>query len=303
MSGNSARSSSHTAPIVCSRGVVRGWFGASCSWEQEGHPVLADLHLVVGGEHGALDPVPVDERAVEAAEVADREGRSPSRTISAWRRETVTSSRKTWQSGERPMSVRSPAVSKLSPASPLRRARRARDRGPRRVHALLARARPGRGSGSSPPARPDGGTRRSGRSSSRPPGSGSRTPGSRRGSSRRAAEDRPEIRRRRHGGPAPPPLPLGPQDVDPSVEHAPAEREVVLLALELDDRRAQLVVRERRRSDPGAQRRARRDVARALEERSLERRRRRHAPSVPVSTWVRRRPTRSPRSASICSCS
>ena len=43
---------------------------------------------------------------------------SPSRSSSAWRRETVTSSRKTSQSGERPISVRSPIAWKLSPALP-----------------------------------------------------------------------------------------------------------------------------------------------------------------------------------------
>ena len=75
---------------------------------------------------------------------------------------------------------------------------------------------------------------------------------------------------------APPSLALGPQDVDSPVEHPAAERQVVLLPLELDDRGAQLVVRERRRSDVGVRGRLVRDVARALEERSLERRRRRH---------------------------
>src|SRR5688500_8086307 len=43
---------------------------------------------------------------------------SPSRRISACLRETVTSSRKTSQSGERPISVRSPDGKKLSPALP-----------------------------------------------------------------------------------------------------------------------------------------------------------------------------------------
>ena len=43
---------------------------------------------------------------------------SPSRTSSAWRRETVTSSRKTSHSGERPISVRSAEGKKLSPALP-----------------------------------------------------------------------------------------------------------------------------------------------------------------------------------------
>ena len=43
----------------------------------------------------------------------------PSRSIStAWLRDTVTSSRKISQSGERPMRVRSPTGLKLSPALP-----------------------------------------------------------------------------------------------------------------------------------------------------------------------------------------
>ena len=44
--------------------------------------------------------------------------RSFSWTISAWRRDTVTSSRNTWHSGERPISVRRPLVSNVSPALP-----------------------------------------------------------------------------------------------------------------------------------------------------------------------------------------
>ena len=51
----------------------RARLGVTSSSAQERHPVLADLDLVVVLEHGALDPAPVDERAVEAAEIADRE--------------------------------------------------------------------------------------------------------------------------------------------------------------------------------------------------------------------------------------
>src|SRR5262245_5012905 len=45
--------------------------GERWSWQEEGHPVLPDLYFVIGAKHGILDPVPVDERAVQAAEVAD----------------------------------------------------------------------------------------------------------------------------------------------------------------------------------------------------------------------------------------
>ena len=43
---------------------------------------------------------------------------SPRRTISAWSRETVTSSRKTSQSGRRPTVMRSLVIGKLSPTRP-----------------------------------------------------------------------------------------------------------------------------------------------------------------------------------------
>src|SRR4051794_24101199 len=46
------------------------------------------------------------------------EKRPPSSTSTAWRRETVTSSRKTSQSGERPITVRAPDGTKCSPARP-----------------------------------------------------------------------------------------------------------------------------------------------------------------------------------------
>ena len=75
MSGNSGWSRAQTAPIVCRRccsgcGALWAW---SCSSSQEGEPVLADLDLVVVFELGRLDPLLVDEGAVEAAEIADRE--------------------------------------------------------------------------------------------------------------------------------------------------------------------------------------------------------------------------------------
>ena len=63
---------------------------------------------------------------------------------------------------------------------------------------------------------------------------------------------------------------LGSEDVDAPVEHAPPERDVVLLALELEDLLAELVVRQRREVRVGdsvidGQ------LARALEDRALER--------------------------------
>ena len=102
MSGNSPWSRRQTEPIVCSRrrcarSVVIG--------AEEDEPVLADLDLVAVLQLGVLDPVAVEERAVQAAEVLERErARAPATTI-AWRRETVTSSRKMSQSGVRPIVV------------------------------------------------------------------------------------------------------------------------------------------------------------------------------------------------------
>ena len=51
----------------------RARFRERSSSAQERHPVFADLDLVVVLEHAALDPPLVDERAVEAAEIANRE--------------------------------------------------------------------------------------------------------------------------------------------------------------------------------------------------------------------------------------
>src|SRR5581483_10208595 len=45
----------------------------SPSSREEDQAVLADLELVAGVEIGLLDPVPVQERAVQAAEILDRE--------------------------------------------------------------------------------------------------------------------------------------------------------------------------------------------------------------------------------------
>ena len=67
------------------------------------------------------------------------------------------------------------------------------------------------------------------------------------------------------------PLPLGAQDVDPPVEYAPVQGDVVLLVLELEDRPAQLVVGERRRIGGRRVLAVVRRVARALEVRPLER--------------------------------
>src|SRR5262249_32870158 len=49
----------------------RRWSPRSSCKEDE--PVLADLYLVVVGERRLLDAVPVQERAVEAPEILDRE--------------------------------------------------------------------------------------------------------------------------------------------------------------------------------------------------------------------------------------
>ena len=74
--------------------------------------------------------------------------------------------------------------------------------------------------------------------------------------------------------PAAAPLPLRVEDVDAAVEHAPTQRDVVFLPLQLEDLLAQLVVGERGEVGLGivvvvGQR------AGALEDRPLERRRRR----------------------------
>ncbi len=122
MSGNSGLSRRQTAPIVSSRcggAASRAAVSSRSSSRQEGEPVLADLELVaVAQPLRLLDPAAVDERAVEAALVLDREARRPRSTSTACRRETVTSSRKMPQSGERPIVVRSPCGRNVSPERP-----------------------------------------------------------------------------------------------------------------------------------------------------------------------------------------
>src|SRR5687768_7370534 len=82
MSSNSGCSRAQTAPIVCSRccsgrrsaAAVVMLIGPNHSSTEKGQAVFADLKLVVVLELGGLDPLPVHEGAVEAAQVADREG-------------------------------------------------------------------------------------------------------------------------------------------------------------------------------------------------------------------------------------
>ena len=78
----------------------------------------------------ALDPPPVDERAVEAARSSIVERRRPRSTSTACLRETVTSSRKMSHSGERPIVVRSRSQAGTSPP-PGRRPSGRRAPGPR----------------------------------------------------------------------------------------------------------------------------------------------------------------------------
>ena len=108
-----------TVPIV-SRRCVRGRLSRRCSFADEAQPVLADLQLRRRSRAGWPHSIrlPVDERAVEAAEILDREARRPTAQTTACLRETVTSSRKMSQSGERPIVVRSPVGMKCSPARP-----------------------------------------------------------------------------------------------------------------------------------------------------------------------------------------
>src|SRR6184192_1279307 len=69
MSGNSSFSIPQTVPIVSSR----DFDAVAISAVEEREPVLPDLELVPVLELGALDALAVDERAVEAALVLDRE--------------------------------------------------------------------------------------------------------------------------------------------------------------------------------------------------------------------------------------
>ena len=147
MSGNSRFSRRQTAPIVSSRcggGVARCGVAARRHRAMKVSRYLPIWSSSPSPRLAPLDPAAVDERAVEAALVLDREARRRRSTSTAWRRETVTSSRKIPQSGERPIVVRSPCGMELSPGGRRRSARRARAprcRAPRAVAGLLGRPR------------------------------------------------------------------------------------------------------------------------------------------------------------------
>ena len=118
MSGNSSRRRRQTAPIVSGRSLASArtpW--PSRSALEEGQLVLPDLHLVPVLEL-LFDAAAVDEGAVEAALVLDRRSRPGDARGSAWRRETVTSSRKMSESGERPIVSRSPLERERLPRPP-----------------------------------------------------------------------------------------------------------------------------------------------------------------------------------------
>ena len=262
--------------------------------EQERHSVLADLHLVVGGEIDALDPVPVDERPVEAPEVADREGvvlvddlGVPPRDGDVVEEDVAV--RRAADEGAQPADLEALARHPSTRPHDERRAAHSS------VCTPSSPSSSARGSASSRRARPAGGRRRTGRSSSRPRGSGSRTPGSRRGSSRRAAEDRAEIRG---------------VDVEPaSPSRSRSARRMSIRPWSMRRRsdrssssrssppitRAQLVVRERAEVDGGLLGSPSSGTSSgALEDRALEGGRDgTPTSSVPASACVRRRPTRS----------
>ena len=116
MSGNSSRRRSQTAPIVCSpaAGLVSGnvviGAGTSSGTCRSGPRRRPRARLL--SIRRLLTNVPLRlprSRIVNPL---------PSRTSSACLRDTVTSSRNTSHSGDRPISARSPIASKLSPARP-----------------------------------------------------------------------------------------------------------------------------------------------------------------------------------------
>ena len=114
-----------TEPIVRSLGSARPCPASRsrpCSSQQEGQPVLADLDLVVVLERGGLDAVAVHVRAVQAPEIPDREGLPPAGAPRG--AETVTSSRNTSHSGERPISVLPPPAGTTGRPCRLRSERR-----------------------------------------------------------------------------------------------------------------------------------------------------------------------------------
>ena len=186
MSGNSSRRRRTTSPMRIRRSRCRGAGLASA--------LIAPRRSAGTCRSGArrrsraralsirrrLTNVPLSEPWSSTKNVPSRS------TSTAWLRETVTSSRKISQSGERPMRVRSPAGRKLSPARPP--PERTTSAGPSRPStssccelADLVGAR--RTASSRPTRRPSRAARRSASSSSPSPGSGSRTRCSRRGSS------------------------------------------------------------------------------------------------------------------------
>ena len=183
MSGNSPLSRPQTAPIVSSRCLREAVFVSSS--DRKVSRYLPIWSSSPSSSSRGLDALAVHEGAVEAALVLDRRTPRPRSTITACLRETVTSSRKISQSGERPIVVRSPLQREASP-------RRGRRRSGRPAPALDAdspsasRRRPrllGREGLVVSDSSPCRGAPRSARSSWRPQGSGSRTPGSRCGSS------------------------------------------------------------------------------------------------------------------------
>ena len=126
MSGNSCTSALQTAPIVsdlrgapAARALVCGTVVRTARRHprEVGQLVLADLQLVAVLEPVRVDAAAVDVGAVERAEVVEV-AVAAARTSSAWSRETVTSSRKTSESGRRPMVMRSRSSAKDSPTRP-----------------------------------------------------------------------------------------------------------------------------------------------------------------------------------------
>ncbi len=118
MSGNSLWSRRQTEPIVYRR---VGW--AVVVIGEEGEPVLADLHLVSVLQLGALDTVAVENvplrlpRSTIVTAPLPFPVTVPFPTI-AWRRGTVTSSRKMSQSGVRPIVVWVRSSGNCSPRRP-----------------------------------------------------------------------------------------------------------------------------------------------------------------------------------------
>ena len=156
-----------------------------CSSAQEGQAVLADLELVVVLELGRLDPLLVHERAVEAAEVGDRERLAVAHELCVLARdgdvveEHVALGRAADQR----------ALGRGEEALPRPAAAGANDERRALAREVVQRRRPDRRrrppgcrSSSARPPRPCSASRRSGSRNSRPPDSGTRTQGNRRDS-------------------------------------------------------------------------------------------------------------------------